>query len=297
MLAWLNGELVDEDRAAVSVRDRGFLFGDGVYEVVRYVPRADGSAYGIGEGHHAARLGRSLELARIRGFDPTELPAIAARLLAANGLADASLYLQVTRGVGASRSHVPTGPLVPTVFASVSPAEPFARMREPAAIRAIACEDPRWRRCEIKTVSLMGNILALLEADAGGASEAILHRDGLVGEGAYTNVFCVRNGTLVTPPVDVEPPILHGVTRHDAIEAARAAGIPVEIRPLPLAELRAAAEILVSSTRRLVSAVTHLDGRPVGDASVGPVARRLFAAMRDEVERHLGQPAPLSATA
>lgn len=295
MKVWLNGRILDESQAQVSVLDRGFLFGDGVYEVVRYFSQAGGrpgaSPWGAGEELHVTRLGRSLEYTRIRGFDANDLPRIARELLAANGLSDASLYLQVTRGVGATRSHVPSGPLVPTVFASVSPCEPIAEVGDPAPIRAITLEDTRWRLCAIKTVSLMGNILALLEADGSGAQEAILHRDGLVGEGAYSNVLCVRDGTLVTPPIDDRPPILHGVTRVDLLAAAREAGVPCEVRALPLAELREADEIMISASRRLVSGVTHLDGVEVGDGTVGPVTRRVFAAYRDAIAAHLMSPA------
>jgi D-alanine transaminase len=283
MKVWLNGRILDESQAQVSVLDRGFLFGDGVYEVVRYFARPGAPPWGASEAMHAARLARSLRLSRIEGFDAGGLPHVAKELLAANGLSDASLYLQVTRGAGATRAHVPGGPLVPTVFASVTPCEPIGQVREPSAIRAITLEDLRWRLCSIKTVSLMGNILALLEADGHGAQEAILHRGGLVGEGAYSNVLCVREGTLVTPPIDDDPPILHGVTRVDVLDAARAAGVPVEVRPLPLAELREADEIMISASRRLVSGVTHLDGEPVGRGEVGPVTRRVFTAFRNAI--------------
>jgi len=294
MKVWLNGRILEQSQASISVLDRGFLFGDGIYEVVRYFARPGASPFGAGEPLHVARLARSLRLARIEGFDAAELPRIAAELLAANGLADASLYLQVTRGAGTNRAHVPTGPLVPTVFASVTPCEPIGQVREPSAIRAITLEDLRWRLCSIKTVSLMGNILALLEADGHGAQEAILHRGGLVGEGAYSNVLCVRDGTLVTPPIEDDPPILHGVTRIDVLDAARAAGVPFEVRPLPLAELREADEIMISASRRLVSGVTHLDGEPVGPGDVGPVTRRVFTAFRDAIAAH-ASPAGVSA--
>jgi len=275
---YLNGSILDQRDAHISVLDRGFLFGDGVYELLRYF---DG--HGVGLDAHARRLARSLDLARIRGFDAAELGAIAHALLEANGLRDAVVYMQVTRGAGSVRAHVPTEPLVPTVFAMATPAEPITALVAPQEVAAITAEDMRWRLCEIKTLSLMGNILHLLDADAQGANEAILVRDGLVGEGAYSNVALVRRGTLVTTPISEEPPILHGTARADLLAAARHAGIPAEVRRVRADELAEADELMITSSRRFVSAVTRLDGRVVRDGGAGPVTRRLFAQMRDDM--------------
>jgi D-alanine transaminase len=275
---YLNGSILDQRDAHISVLDRGFLFGDGVYELLRYF---DG--HGVGLDAHARRLARSLDLARIRGFDAAELGAIAHALLEANGLRDAVVYMQVTRGAGSVRAHVPTEPLVPTVFAMATPAEPITALVAPQEVAAITAEDMRWRLCEIKTLSLMGNILHLLDADAQGANEAILVRDGLVGEGAYSNVALVRQGTLVTTPISEEPPILHGTARADLLAAARHAGIPAEVRRVRADELAEADEVMITSSRRFVSAVTRLDGRVVRDGGAGPVTRRLFAQMRDDM--------------
>ena len=278
MKIYLNGSILDQRDAHISVLDRGFLFGDGVYELLRYF---DG--HGVGLDAHARRLARSLDLARIRGFDAAELGAIAHALLEANGLRDAVVYMQVTRGAGSVRAHVPTEPLVPTVFAMATPAEPITALVAPQEVAAITAEDMRWRLCEIKTLSLMGNILHLLDADAQGANEAILVRDGLVGEGAYSNVALVRQGTLVTTPISEEPPILHGTARADLLAAARHAGIPAEVRRVRADELAEADEVMITSSRRFVSAVTRLDGRVVRDGGAGPVTRRLFAQMRDDM--------------
>lgn len=274
---YLNGSIVDERDAHISVLDRGFLFGDGVYELLRFF---DG--FGVGVDAHARRLARSLELARIRGFDAAELGAIARSLLDANGLRDGVVYLQVTRGAGKVRAHVPTEPLVPTVFAMATPAEPLASLVAPQEVAVVTAEDMRWKLCEIKTLSLMGNILHLLDADAHGATEAILHRDGFVGEGAYSNLALVKNGTLVTTPIAEEPPILHGTARADLLAAARNAGIPAEIRKVRLAEVAAADELMITSSRRLVSAVTKLDGKPIGNGA-GRITRALFTQMRDDI--------------
>jgi len=276
---FLNGSILDERDAHISVLDRGFLFGDGVYELLRYF---DG--YGVGVDVHARRLARSLSLARIEGFDAAELGAIARTLLDANNLRDGVVYLQVTRGAGRVRAHVPTERLTPTVFAMATAAEPIAALTAPSEVKVVTAEDMRWKLCEIKTLSLMGNILHLLDADAHGANEAILHRDGFVGEGAYSNVALVTDGRLVTPPIAEDPPILHGTARADLLAAARAAGIPAEIRKIRLAELRSADELMITSSRRLVSAATALDGAPVGDGRAGPVTRALFAQMRADIE-------------
>ncbi|MFM7132989.1 MAG: aminotransferase class IV [Planctomycetota bacterium] len=274
----LNGSLVDEADARISVFDRGFLFGDGVYELVRYF---DG--VGVGIDAHASRLARSLALARIEGFDAGRLDAIAREALAANALVDGVVYLQVTRGAGATRAHVPTAPLMPTVVAIATAAEPLSALRAPQEIAAITAPDMRWKLCEIKTISLMGNILHLLSADAQGAQEAILHRDGLVGEGAYSNVAAVLDGALVTSPIDDGPPILHGTARLDLLAAAREIGLPVEIRAMTLDELRRADELMITSSRRLVSAVTRLDGAPVGSGRTGGATARLFESMRGAI--------------
>jgi D-alanine transaminase len=278
MNVWLNGEIVAAEKARVSPFDRGFIFGDGVYEVVRFF---NGAGFGIDE--HVERLRRSLNDARIEGFDAGEMRRIAAMLLDEAGLEDAFLYLQVTRGCEDGRHHVPRSPLDPTVFAFVSPAPSLDEMNVASVIDAVLLPDDRWRRCSIKTTSLMGNVLASLAAGDAGAEEAILHRGGFVGEGSKTNVFMVQPNRLATPPINAEPPILHGVTRRKVLDAARAIGMRIEERPVRVDELRAAAEVFVSSTRRLIAAVGTLDGKPIGTSGLrraGPVTQRLFDSLR-----------------
>ena len=278
-LVHLNGRLVPESEARVSAWDRGFLFGDGVYEYVRYF-----AGVGIALDLHEARLERSLELTGIRGFDAGGLARIGRELLRANGLRVAGVYLQVTRGAGTTRAHMPSPDLVPTVFAFAAPSPAIETFTEPERMRAIVRPDLRWHRCEVKTTALAGNVLALIEAQAAGADECILVRDGLVGEGAYTNVAAVIGGTLVTCPVgDEAAPVLHGTMRHWMLDAAHDAGVGVDVRPLRTEELAGASEVLVQSSRRLVAAVTELDGRRVGDGTAGPACRALFDAMRARV--------------
>jgi D-alanine transaminase len=283
MIAWVNGALVPQESATVSVMDRGFLFGDGVYELVRFF-----GGVGAAMDLHRDRLARSCAHAGIQGFDAASLPAICDALLHANGLCDASVYVQVTRGAGTARAHMPTPGMAPTVVAFATPTAPLSAFTEPEAARAIVRPDLRWHRCEIKTTSLAGNILALIEAQRAGADECILVRDGLVSEGAYTNVAIASRGRVATCALDdARTPVLHGTMRAWMVDAAREAGIPLDERPVTEAELRAADEVLVLSSRRFVSGVTWLDGAPVGDGTVGPACRALFAAMHARMARQL----------
>jgi D-alanine transaminase len=166
MLAYVNGSLVPEEHAKVSVFDRGFLFGDGVYELVRFF-----GGVGVALDLHQARLARSLELTGIVGFDARTLVDICAALLEGNALTDAGIYIQVTRGAGIARAHMPVPGLVPTVVALASRSAPLAEFHAPETLRAIVRPDMRWHRCEIKTIALAGNILALIEAQGAGAEE------------------------------------------------------------------------------------------------------------------------------
>jgi len=275
MQVWMNGSLVPAEEARVSVFDRGFLFGEGVYESVRvcggqapFLPR------------HEARLARSLSAIGLDAELATRLPVAVEALLEREALAEGNVYLQITRGgtVGARR-HVPDADAAPTIFAFAMAAPPLGE--SPAAIRAITRADERWHRCDIKSTNLLGNVLALAAADDDDAEEAILVRNGFVSEGAYTNVFARVGDEFFTPPVDGEPSILGGVTRDMLIELLRADGrVRVNEASIAATRLREAEEILVTSSRRMASAVTVLDGRPVGDGHIGPVARRCFDLLR-----------------
>ncbi len=283
---WLNGALVPEQDAVISPFDRGFLFGDGVYELIRFF---DG--VGVGMVPHIARLHRSLALTRITGFDASTVPALCDALLRANSLRDAAIYLQVTRGVQQPRAHLPTPGLTPTVFAYASACGPITELTEPVPGKAITRPDPRWARCDIKTTSLLGNILVLLDAQEQHADEAIVHRHGVVGEGAYSNVFAMVDGTLVTPPVDDDPPILHGVTRMILLEEARAAHIPCAVAPLALEDLMRSPEVFIAASRRLVTPIVAIDGVRVGDGAIGAATRVLFTRLADRIRSGIA-PAP-----
>lgn len=286
MDVWLNGSIVPREQANVSAMDRGFLFGDGVYEAVVFF-----NGVGVGLAAHTERLRKSLAMAKIEGFEPGHLGSICKTLLQANSLSDAFVYVQVTRGVEAMRSHVPTPGTQPTVFAMARPAPPLESYAEPKKMRCAVVEDHRWRLCSIKTISLMGNVLAAMRADETDADEAIMHRGGYISEGTHTNVFAVSAGRVITPEVDTEPPILHGVTRQLAIDAAKGAGMRVEVRPLRVSELREADEVFLTSTSLMVAPVVELDGKPVGNVNVGevgPVSRRLLHAVRAKIASQCG---------
>ncbi len=285
MQVWLNGRILPAHEATLSPFDRGFLFGDGVYELVRFF-----NGVGVGIDAHVARLERSLGLTRIGGFDARSFPALCRDLLAANGLRDAAIYLQITRGVQLPRAHMPTPGLAPTVFAYASACGSIDELAALHAGTAITRPDPRWSRCEIKTTSLLGNILVLLDAQDARADEVLLTRHGLVGEGAYSNVFALLGGTLVTTPVDDDPPILHGVTRWQLLEEAQRAGIPTAVRPVTPDELAAASEIFIAASRRLVTPIVTLDGRPVGSGRIGPVTQRAFSLLAARIRRECGLP-------
>ncbi len=271
-IVYLNGAFVPRDRATVSVDDRGFLFGDGVYEVVRVV----GGVYVDGD-RHRARLRRSLSELHLPdpAADGVDLLAIGSELLERASIGshgEAVVYIQVTRGAAPRRHAFPPAGTPPTVFVS---AWVFLPKREQMAsgIAAITHADLRWQRCDVKSVNLLPNVLANQQATEQGAYEAILLRDGVVTEGTHSNVFAVVNGVLRTHPNG--PAILPGVTREVILELARDTGIEVLEQALTAAELRRAEEVFFTGTTTDVMPVISIDGRTVEGGSRGPIARGL----------------------
>lgn len=268
MIAYLNGRYLPLEQACVPVLDRGFLFGDGVYEVI---PAYGGRLFRLPQ--HLARLSRSLEAVRIPGpMAEGAWTALLEELVSRNGGGDLWVYLQVTRGA-AQRDHAFPAEAVPTVFAMAGPLKPPAAEVLEQGAAAVTRPDFRWGRCDIKAVTLLANVLMRQEAKEAGALEAILLRDGLALEGASSNLFVVENGLLSTPPKG--PQILPGITRDLVLELARDDGLPVAEEAVPEARLRTAEEILLTSSTREIVAVTRLDGAPVGAGRPGPVYRRL----------------------
>ncbi len=284
MRVWLNGDIMDEAEARISPFDRGFIFGDGVYEGIRFFNRV-----GVGMDLHVERMHRSLAAAGIENADADDLHTICAALLEDGGLDDAMIYIQYTRGVQIPRAHYPTPDLKPTVFAYAAPAPALAELTTPQVRRCVTVEDTRWRRCDIKCISLMANVLAIREAKegtspsgggGGGVDEPIFQRNGIVGEGAMTNVFAMVGGALVTPLTDDDPSILHGVTRQMILEVAPDVAGPVVERRLDVEELRSAEEVMITSSRRMLDSVGEVDGVTIGAGGVGPVAAALLSRLQ-----------------
>ena len=273
-LVWLDGGLLPLAEARISPLDRGFLFGDGAYEVL---PVYAGRAYRFEA--HMARLDRSL--AAIRMAPPLDragwLRAFGT-LVHGNGGGDLLLYVQVTRGVEPERNHVPQAATRPTVFACVQvlPAIPAAAIEK--GVACVTAEDIRWSRCDIKSTSLLGNVLLRWLAADAGAAETILFRGGMLTEGSASSAHLVKDGRILTPPQTNA--ILPGTTRGVIFELAAREGVGSERRPVTEAEVRGADELLIASAGGGIRAVSALDGRPVGNGMPGPVYRRIYAAFK-----------------
>ncbi len=268
-VAYLNGEFLPLDEARVPVLDRGFLLGDGVYEVI---PVYHGCLFRLQA--HLERLEYGLHETRIANpHDRGAWQTILEDLVRRNGGGDRSVYLQITRGV-AARDHAFPADTFPTVFA-MSPPLPAPDPRIALeGVAAVTLEDIRWARCDIKTISLLGNVLLRQAAIDRGAQEAILVRDGEVTEGAASNVFIVdEEGHLLTPPMG--PRLLPGITRDLVLELAEAHAIPHHERPFSEAALGRAREIWLTSSTKEILPVTRLNGEPVGDGRPGPLWRRM----------------------
>jgi D-alanine transaminase len=274
-IACVNGAFVPATEAKVSVLDRGFLFADGVYEVI---PAYGGKPFGL-QGH-LARLARSLrELQIANPHTEAEWAALATELIERNGGGDCMVYFQVTRGAPEKRSHPFPLNTPPTVvgLCNVLPVPSEIALRD--GVSAVTRADIRWGRCDIKSIALLPNILATQAAAEQSCNEAILHRDGRVTEGASSNVWAVLGTSVITPSKG--PEILAGITRDVLLEALRAAKVPVQERRLTLNELRSADEIWLTSSTREVLPVTRLDGDPVGSRKPGPLWKKAYALFQE----------------
>jgi D-alanine transaminase len=267
---YLNGEFLPAEQAKVSVFDRGFLLGDGVYEVI---PVYNGSSFLL-EGH-LARLQNSLDGIQLANpHNSQQWAEIIDALIIKNGAGDQSLYLQVTRGV-APRDHVFPDNVEPTIFLMSTPLKPVPEEWKQQGIKAITVEDIRWQNCDIKAISLLPNSLLKQRAKEAGAQEALLIKDDYLTEGAASNAYAVINGTIYTAPKDEK--VLPGITRDFVLEMAREHGLMVMEMPVSIERLREADEIWVSSSTKEVLAVTELDGQPVGNGKPGPIWTQIDA--------------------
>ena len=276
MTVYLNGQFLPVEQATLSVLDRGFIFGDGVYEVWRVV---DGRLFE--HQRHARRLRhglKALEIA-IPDADVDALETVAYRLLRDNNLeqGEGTFYVEITRGA-APRTHAfpPPGTRA-TVLAMVSRFEVPHAVRA-AGAKAITQPDTRWLHCDIKTVQLLPNVMAKQKAQAAGALEAIFVRDGIVTEGTHTSVFGVKDGALLTHPLS--PLILPSITREVVLEIAREQRVPVREEKFTARQLFELDELWVSGTTTDITPIVEVDGKKIGSGAPGPVAKQLYAALQ-----------------
>ncbi len=275
---YLNGQFIARDQAMISPDDRGFLFGDSIYEVIRWY-----GGYFFDLPGHAARLRRSLKETRIEWEDSGSFEELAEELIHRNGLGgDCSIvYFQVTRGV-ATRNHAfPSPPVKPTVYGYAS--------RQ--SINTLACErgvgimmvpDPRWSRCDIKTTALLANILPYQEAHDQGFAEVCFVRNGFVTEGAHSNIFFVREGTLYTHPETNE--ILSGITRKAIIALALDNNITVMEEAVASDMIPYMHEAFISNTTGEIVPVLKISDQVIGDGKPGPLTRRIYGLFRDRIQ-------------
>ena len=268
-VVFLNGRYLPIEEATVPVLDRGFIFGDGVYELVPVYSRVP---FRLDE--HLSRLERSLAETKIRNpHTRAQWRDIIYRLVDAQPFEDQGVYFQVTRGV-AKRDHAFPKGAEPTVFMMANPlVTPPSELVEKGAA-AVSAQDNRWLRCDIKSISLIGNCLLRQVSAEAGAAETILFRDGRLTEASASNVFVVKRGTILTPPKSNL--ILPGITYDVVTELAQANGLPLESRDVDEREVRAADELWVTSSSKEVLAIVSLDGARVGDGRPGPVFARMY---------------------
>ena len=270
-MVYLNGAYVPLADARVPVLDRGFIFGDGVYEVI---PVYDRRPFRL--AHHLARLQASLDGIRLANpHTEAAWAALMAPIVEQAEWDDQGVYLQVTRGP-APRDHAFPKAVEPTVFIMAMPLLPPPEDVVTNGVAAITAPDNRWLRCDLKTTSLLANVLLRQASVDAGCAETILIRDGLLTEGSASSIFIVRDGVIQAPPHSNL--VLPGITYDVVLELAAQAGLAIEVHAIPEAELRCADEIWLTSSTKEITAVTRLDDRPVGDGKPGPLFRRMHAA-------------------
>lgn len=279
-VVFVNGTILPRAEATVSVEDRGFVFGDGVYEVLRAI---GGRLFAT--RFHNERLERSLDGIGIKlagGDSPQSFVDIGKELLRENGLLEneAMLYIQVTRGASTRAHSFPPPDVTPTVYISATRFTPYTEFAKSGAA-VISHPDLRWGRCDLKTLNLLPNILASQTAKEQGAFEAMLIRDGVVTEGAKTNFFGVVDGTLRTHPCDSH--ILPGITRSVLRDLARDLGIELDESPITVDEIPGLSELFLTGTTTDVMPVVQLDGRYVGDGQPGELTRKLQRVLSESL--------------
>jgi len=272
MIVYFNGHFIPKEKVSISPDDRGFLFADGIYEVVRWY-----GSYFFGFSEHMDRLKRSLNEIHIELNEWPDFYSLALELVKENELEgrDAILYIQITRGVAKRNHGFPDPKVNPTVYACISEFQPSSEQKL-IGIKTITLPDERWSRCDIKTVGLLPNILAKQAAIEKGAYEAILIRNGNITEAAHSNVFAVRDGLVITHPDSGF--VLPGIVRKISLELCQKIGIPVELNPINSSEIEYMDEFFITNTSGEILAVTNLDGKSFRNGFPGEITRKLSDA-------------------
>ncbi len=278
-IIYLNGDWITSEDAKVSVFDRGFLFADGVYEVIPVYQRRPFLLE-----LHIQRLQRSAEAIGITFIEANYWYQLVDELIDRNNYDNGLVYIQLTFGADSQRSHLPTQPLSPTIYASMSSLH--VHWDTPIPVKVAVLEDIRWQRCDIKSISLLGNIMLKREAAKLGAFEPLLHRHGRITEGASCNYFMVKNGHLYTPPADHL--ILAGITRTWVIQLAKSLAIEVHEEPMNVNELQHVDEVFLTSSSREVQPVGQIDDIIVGNGQCGVITAQIAEAFHAS-KRHLIQ--------
>ena len=273
---YLNGQFLPLADASISPLDRGFLYGDGVYELIPVYSRR---AFRIDE--HLIRLQATLDGIRLANpLSADGWKAVVLKLIETAPWEDQSIYLQVTRGADNKRDHAfPPASVPPTAFAFSSPLVTTPAEVRAKGVTAITVPDLRWSRCDLKVISLLANVLARQQAVEQGCAEALLIRDGFMKEGAASNIFIVKDGVLCAPPKTQL--MLPGITYDIILELAEFHGQPVKIAEIEETELRAADEVWMTSSTKEILAITTLDGAPVGTGRPGPLAAQMWQWYQD----------------
>lgn len=276
----VGGEIVDREIATVDIEDRGYQFGDGVYEVIRVY---NGKMFTAKE--HLNRLQESAEKISIQiPYQPSELEEMLKGLIEKNGLANGIIYMQFTRGTS-PRNHAFPHNVAPTFVAYTRKVDrPVSSMQE--GIKAIFIEDIRWLRCDIKSLNLLGNLLAKQKAVEAGCFEAIQHRGNIVTEGSSSNVAIVKNGTVITHPANNL--ILNGITRQKVKQVCEQNQIPFEEREFTVEEVLRADEVFLSGTTVEVTPIVEVEKKKISEGTPGEVTKKLQQLIKDEIEKECG---------
>ncbi len=267
-LYFKNGEYTEKDKLSISVDDRGYYFGDGVYEVIKVY---GGKLYTAAE-HFERFLSSAQKIRMPLPYTVEEFTGIAEELVRANGITEGHVYLQATRGIAPRVHNFPGDDVLPMITAyAIDNPRPLGKLEKGVAVKTV--DDIRWLRCDIKSLNLLANVMAKQEAVEAGCGEAVFVRDGIVTEGSSSNIFGVKDGILYTHPATNL--ILNGITRRVVLKCCAAESIGVMEEPYSLGELRGMDEVFLTSTTSEITPIIAIDGEPVGDGTPGPVTSRL----------------------